>query len=344
MHQMRAAALTGYLEVARSVGLDGPRMLRQAGIAPETLNDPENRLEASVVVGLFDRSAELSGCECFGVMMGEARSFASLGPLSLLLERMANVREVVLASRDFQRHVSDIFAISLEDAGDTCLVRVDLAPGFWSVQVFDYFVVMSYRVNTAASGHRWQPDCMHLVRKPPADPSPWHRAMPVPIEFDSTFNGFSSTRLAMLAPNPRADSTMARHARQLLHLVPLKPIHEGMHERVRRSITLLLPSGRATIEQVAAQLGLSPRSLQRRLDDEGHQFGGLLAEVRRELAAAYLVNSAHPVTTVASLLGYASPSSFTRWFAGTFGASPQAWRAGNAGRDDDNGRSATLRH
>ena len=158
--------------------------------------------------------------------------------------------------------------------------------------------------------------------------------MPVPIEFGDTFNGLSSTREAMLRPNPMADAAMARHARRLLHLLPVKPISETMRDRVRRAITLLLPSGRATIEQVAAQLGMSPRSLQRRLDDEGHQFAELLAEVRRELATAYLANSAHPVTTVAGLLGYASPSSFTRWFAGTFGASPQAWRAENAGRGD----------
>ena len=334
MHQMRAVTLSGYLEVARSVGLDGQRLLREAAITPEVLSDPELRLPASAVIGLLDRSAALSGCEAFGVLMAEARSFSSLGPLSLLLERLPDVREVILAAIDFQRHMNDVVEISLEDEGDACLIRLDLAPGYWSVQAFDHVVAMAFRMLVAASGGRWQPDCVHLVRKAPADPAPWRRVMPVPIEFGDTFNGLSSTREAMLRPNPMADAAMARHARRLLHLLPVKPISETMRDRVRRAITLLLPSGRATIEQVAAQLGMSPRSLQRRLDDEGHQFAELLAEVRRELATAYLANSAHPVTTVAGLLGYASPSSFTRWFAGTFGASPQAWRAENAGRGD----------
>src|SRR5690606_29177040 len=138
-----------------------------------------------------------------------------------------------------------------------------------------------------ASGHQWTPDCVHRMRKMPDDPAPWRRVMPVPIEFGDTFNGLSSTHNAMLAPNPRADEAMARNARRLLHLVPIKPVDEGMRERVRRSITLLLPSGRATIDQVAAHLGMSARSLQRRLDHEGHQFAELLSEVRRELAAAY---------------------------------------------------------
>lgn len=330
MHQMRAVTLTSYLEVAQAVGLDGPRMLRQAGIPPETLDDPEKRLPASAVIGLVDGSAELSGCDSFGLQMAETRTFASLGPLSLLLERLPNVREVMRAAIDFQHHMNDVTEISLEDAGDTCLIRFDLAPGYWSVQVFDYTVAFAYRVLTAASGGRWRPDCVHLVRKAPENPAPWRRVYAVPIEFGATFNGFSNSRSVMLVPNPLADEAMARHARQMLHLVPVQSVHQGLGDRVRRSITLLLPSGRATIDQVAAQLGLSARSLQRRLDDEGHQFAELLAEVRRELATAYLANSAHPVTTVASLLGYASPSSFTRWFTAEHGMAPQAWRADNA--------------
>ena len=67
MHQMRAVSLVGYLEVARSVGLDGPRMLRQAGIAPEALDDAEKRLPASAVIGLLaarpsSPAARASGC------------------------------------------------------------------------------------------------------------------------------------------------------------------------------------------------------------------------------------------------------------------------------------------
>lgn len=335
MPQMRAATLANYLEVASSVGLDGARMLRQAGLRPEQLADPETRLPASAVIGLIDRSAALSGCEHFGILMTEARSFASLGPLALLLERLPNVREAVRAAIALQRHMNDVVGISLEESGDTCLVRLDLAPGFWSVPGFDHVVSMAYRVLVGASGGRWRPDCVHLVRSEPDDPGPWRRFFGVPIEFGATFNGLSASSGSMLVPNPLADEEMARHARQLLYLVPLESTEDALNERVRRAITLLLPSGRATIEQVAAQLGMSARSLQRRLDEENHRFAVLLGEVRRELAAAYLANSAHPVTTVAGLLGYASPSSFTRWFTAEFGASPQAWRAGHKARGQE---------
>jgi AraC-like DNA-binding protein len=131
----------------------------------------------------------------------------------------------------------------------------------------------------------------------------------------------------LLSPNPLADATMALHAQRLLGLVPIEDGPKPNSERVRRAIAALLPVGRATLEQVAAQMALSPRSLQRQLGDEGYRFGELLGEVRKELAEAYLTGSNQPVTSVAGLLGYASPSAFTRWFAGAFGSSPQAWRS-----------------
>jgi len=341
MHQVRAVTLSRYVEVARKVGLDGNRMLREVGISREWLEDPEHRLPAGKVLALLDRSAELSGCESFGILLTEARTFPSLGPLSLLLERLANVREVVREATEFQRHLNDIVDFSTDDSGDTCVVRLDMAPAFWSMTACDHIVSMAYMVLVGASGNRWQPDRIHFVRREPADPTPWRQMFHVPIEFDSTFSGLSASRDSMLVPLPLANEVMVNHARRLLRLVHVDPTAETFTERVRRSITLLLPSGHATIERVAAQLGLSSRSLQRRLDEEGHQFAELLNEVRRELATAYLSSSTHPITTVAELLGYSSPSSFTRWFAGSFGSPPQLWRADHA--NDDIGRQAARR-
>lgn len=327
MHQMRAAALTGYLEVARSVGLDGERVLREAGLPLRALADPENRLPAIRVLRVIDRSAELSHCEHFGLLMAEARSFASLGPVSLLLERLPNVRAMVLASIELEAHLNDVVTITLDEHGDTALIRFGLLPGFRSVTLFDYLVALGARTLSGGSGGQWQPECFHFTRRVPADPAPWRRVLGPSIEFDAAFDGLSSPLADMMAPNPRADETMAQHARRLLNLVKTVSGEDTPSDRVRREIGIMLPTRRVTFDQVAARLGYSARSLQRQLESEGHQFGDLLNEVRRELALGYLADTDRPVTAVAGLLGYAAPSSFTRWFTQTFGMSPQAWRA-----------------
>ncbi len=333
MQQMRAATIADYVEVANSVGLDGLRMLRQAGISLESLEDPENRLPAGAVVRLLERSAEESGCESFGLLIAERRTFASLGPVSLLLERLPNLRAVVRAATVFQRHLNDVVTIGMEEEAGTTLIKLDLWPEYFGAQALDAVVGTAYQVLVGASGGRWRPECVHTMREAPRDLTVWKRMFPARIEFEANFSGFSCSSASMLVPNPLADETMARNAHHLLRLLPLTTGPEPIGDKVRRTITLLLPSGRATVDQVAGQLGLSTRSLQRRLDEEGLQFAELLSGVRQELATAYLANSARPVTSVAALLGYSSPSSFTRWFAGAFGMAPQVWRANQRGRD-----------
>lgn len=327
MQLMRAANLDGYIEVANSVGLDGVRMLRQAGIALETLNDPENRVPAAAVVRLVQRSAEESGCESFGLLIAETRSFASLGPLSLLLERLPNLRAAIRTLVGYQRQLNDVISTALEESGDTSVFRLDLSPSCWSEQALDQFLGSAYRVITGAAHGRWKPDRVYTIREAPADLTVWRRMIPVPVEFGADFSGFSCSTASLLVSNPFADEAMARNARQLLRLLPVRERPELIADKVRRTISLLLPSSRATVDQVAIHLGVSSRSLQRRLDEEGLQFAELLSEVRQELAAAYLAGSERPVTSVAALLGYSSPSSFTRWFAGAFGVAPQVWRA-----------------
>jgi AraC-like DNA-binding protein len=88
----------------------------------------------------------------------------------------------------------------------------------------------------------------------------------------------------------------------------------------------LLPTGRASIAEVAAALGINLRTLQRRLANEETAFSTLIAGVRRELAERYLASPSYTLTRVAEMLGYGQLSSFTRWFSEEFGLSPTAWR------------------
>jgi AraC-like DNA-binding protein len=346
MQQIRAVSLLGYLDVAASLGLDGAALLRAAGIAGEALSDPENRIPAASVAALLEMSAARSGREDFGLLTAQRRSFADLGPVSMLLEHLPNLREVVRFCIVYRRHFNDIVDISLEEDGETCLIRFGLQPGHWGDQSVDQTIGVAHRGFVGASGGHWRPDCVHLMRQAPRDRLPWQRFFGAPVEFASSCNGFSCAREVLLRPNPLADPTMVQHARRLLGLVPLDAGPKPVGERVRRAIAALLPAGRATLEQVAAQMATSPRSLQRQLGGEGYRFAELLAEVRKDLAAAYLTGSSQPVTSIAALLGYASPSAFTRWFAGAFGSSPQAWRAaaGERGASDeaDPPRSAPI--
>lgn len=324
---MRAVTLTSYLEVARFVGLDPFEMLREVGISPQFLEDPENRLAAEPIVDLLENSARKSGCESFGLLMAECRTFASLGPLSLLLQHLPTPRDVVQAFIDFRRHMNDVLNFAIEDGRETTIFRWEIVPEYAKPQIVDLSAAMAFTVLKAVSNARFSPTSIHLTRKAPADLSVFRRFYCLPIEFESDFNGIVSPSSAMMLPNKLAEETMARHAIRLLQLVPMDKEEARTSDSTRRAIALLLPSGRATLDQVASNLGLSARALQRSLEKEGRSFAVLLNETRKEVAQRYLANSERPVTSIAHLIGYSSLSSFGRWFASEFGVPPHIWRS-----------------
>ena len=326
MHQLRVATLLGYEALATSLGLDGRAVLEQAGLTRKLMQDPENRVPAEAVAQVLAVSARETECENFGLLLAEHRPFAALGPVAMLLERLPDLREMARAAITYQKHFNDIVEISLEECGDGYFLRLSVVPGPWPPQFCDVVLATTHQVMKAASNGIWRPDGVYAVRAQPADLVPWRRLFVVPVKFDSEVNGFAVSREVMEARNPRADPVMAANARRLLDLVQLGPRAGGLADHVRRTIGQLLPDGQANIGQVGAQLGMSPRSLQRRLEAQGLRFDALLDDVRRQLAATYLAQSAQPVTSLAGLLGYASPSSFSRWFVRAFGMSPLAWR------------------
>jgi AraC-like DNA-binding protein len=110
----------------------------------------------------------------------------------------------------------------------------------------------------------------------------------------------------------------------------LKSIHEdsrtALLEQVHQVIWTLLPTGRCSVEQVAAHLGRDRRTLHRQLTREGETFSSLLDQVRRELATRYLANPRHPLSEIAGVLGFSELSAFSRWFSRLFECSPSSWR------------------
>lgn len=102
---------------------------------------------------------------------------------------------------------------------------------------------------------------------------------------------------------------------------------ESIRHRVEHALVELLPSGRSQIEDVARELAVSKRSLQRRLSQEGTSWMQVLNDVRERLARHYLASTGLSVAEVSFLLGFEDPNSLFRAFHRWTGTTPEAWRA-----------------
>jgi AraC-like DNA-binding protein len=119
--------------------------------------------------------------------------------------------------------------------------------------------------------------------------------------------------LAMLAP--QLDEELKQHK-----------VQETFPERVRATIQKKLAGQRPKMQEIARELHLSSRTLQRRLQEAGYSFQQVLEEARHQLARHYLTSSLLDLNETAYLLGYEDSNSFVRAFRGWEGVPPAYWR------------------
>lgn len=326
MHQIRAITLYSYPDVAAALGIDGNQLLARAGISRPSLDEPESRLPAEACIRLLEKAAELSGCDSFGIRMAQCRSFESLGGIALLLERLSTLGEVLSVISDLRRHVSDVLYVSLEQVEYSAIVTFDVIPPLGRIQAADLTVGLGHLTLTGATRGRWVPETVHFTRPVPNDRKTFERFFQAPLEFNSTFNGFSFSGDDLNMPLPLANAMMAHHAKRMLGLVNLPSLTSPVSDHARHSIALLLSSGNASLDKIAANLSKTPRGLQRDLQAEGNKFGQLLNEVKRDVAQKLLAGSGDSVSSISEALGYAALPAFTRWFEHEFGLPPTRWR------------------
>ena len=99
-------------------------------------------------------------------------------------------------------------------------------------------------------------------------------------------------------------------------------------QSLKTFIAELLPDERPTIERLAPRLGMSIRTLQRRLRDWGHSFEDIVDTTRREIAMDRLARGTRSITEIAFLLGYSDLSHFTRAFRRWTGVTPSEFARG----------------
>jgi AraC-like DNA-binding protein len=99
-----------------------------------------------------------------------------------------------------------------------------------------------------------------------------------------------------------------------------------LRTRVENAISSLLPHGRVLVEDVARSLGMSERTLARKLSDEGLNFTEILQQLRRDLAVRYLNDRKLHVSKIAWLLGFHELSAFTHAFKRWTGKTPSQTR------------------
>lgn len=316
---------------AQGHGVGAAELLAGSGVDPTSLTDADARIPLATEELLWERAAKLCGDDCFGLHAAALIRPGVFDVMDYAIRTAPTLRQSLERLARYNRLVHDVAAFRIVDVGET--VRVEhgfVSPGHRPCRQASEFTLASLPVVAAqiAGGRVLSALAVQFAHPAPANLAPYREAFGVRPRFDAEVSAIEFDAARLREPLPGADPGLSRivtaHAERLL--AELGPPQPGLAEQVRRFIAESLDQGAPTLRDVAQRLHLSERSLQRRLDEEGCRFAGLVEQVRRELALRYVADRKLALGEVAYLLGFAEPSPFHRAFKRWTGMTPAAAR------------------
>ena len=327
---VRAEAPGRLFELVRALGGSPERVRAAAGVAAADFTDPERPIEVETALRLMDAAAHEVGDDHFGLHAGGLMDYGTLGVLTYAV---LNAPTVGTALRNFERYARSHFRgprIRLETDGDEARLELvlDVADGVPRRQHAEAAAVVGLRILRQLIGPDWRPRRVLFAHDRPRDVSEHERVFGAPLRFRQGIHVglvFDARDLKRRVPGAdrRLLPVIERHLDELLAKPEARDTWLG---EVRNAIASSICDGYPGIQTVARRLGLSARTLQRRLGEERTVFKTLVEDVRRELALRYLADGRTRLTDVAFLVGYSELSAFGRAFHRWTGSTPLAMR------------------
>ena len=330
---VRIGPICSVPDVLRNLGQDPAAVLGEVGLDLRLFDDPDNLISFEARARLLSHCAAKTGCQHFGLLIGERGGLQGFGLVGLLARYSADVRTALQRLGGFFHLHGSGSSITLSVVGSRATLRYDfLQPNNESMEQLGAGAVASmHKALQGLCGNDWGPIEIRLAHRAPPDLQPYRRYFRVAPIFDGAEYSIVFDASWLDRPMPEGDDELIRHLQR--YILTLGPKYDGsLAAQVRSVLRAAIVAGQAGEEQIAALFSLHKRTLHRRLVAEGTQFRVIDGDCRFEIARQLLEGSALPITQIAETLGYAETAVFTRAFRRWSGTTPSLWREQPMGR------------
>ena len=331
---VRVDALRQFDKLVASLGGDAATLLQRARIERAALDQGKGVIPFSQMADLFDRASNELACADFGLRLATTQAAHGatkvLGPLDVAMRNSPTLGE---ALRYFANHVhaySNALRICFEKIPNDA--RIFMSFEFTSMgfaaqrQAVEHALALIQHTVLAISGGQARARELWFTHEPLSSASTYRSHCNATARFGQSTNGLFFEASDFEQALPDADPQLYEIATSFIdQRFPTTAM--SLSERVRIIIGRLLVEGNCTHERVASSVGMHPRTLQRRLRDEGESFEAIKDSVRRDVALRYLQQPNVSLVRVTEILGYSETSVLSRSCHRWFCASPRELRA-----------------
>ncbi len=331
MHRMTSTGFRVLADVLTDAGANVEALLNEFDSSHEDVWANPNGVRLELVYKVMAAAAVRTGNPDIGLLAYARAHPANLEVLGYAVMSCPTLGAALQRFVDYQSLICNGFHMSLDqEPGAVKLIGLDVStqPSLTPRAYIDAGAAQILGlVHWLLPNRKPDPVAASFTYPRPADIRQLERLLGRNLSFGASYNSlsFSIDDCAMALPtaDPALDVLHVEYARTRLNLM----LNGSMTERVRRVLAERLAQGvPSDLNRIAQALGISARSLQRRLADEGIHFSALQDEARLRLAHTFLRNSVRSVKYIGALLGFRDQSSFHKACIRWFGMTPGCYR------------------
>ena len=326
------------LAIARlkSAGVPVAPLLRRVGLTPEVIADPEERLSVRSQIALLDEAAIALQDDCLGFTLARDFDLRALGLLYYVMASSQTLGDALKRVARYSQTTNEALVVRYQE-GNRLIISLSYSgvPRHSDTHQIEFCMFAVLRICRVLTGQNLVPQHFWISHHRSGANSEMARFVGTAMEFGADNDEFAlnstARELPLIHADPYLNDLLLKNCEAAL--ADRRGDTSQLRTRVENAISSLLPHGRVLVEDVARSLGMSERTLARKLSDEGLNFTEILQQLRRDLAVRYLDDHKLHISKIAWLLGFNEVSSFTHTFKRWTGKTPSQMRTTAAASD-----------
>jgi AraC-like DNA-binding protein len=314
----------------RAAGIPLAPLLSRAGLTVEQIDDPGVRLTVQNQIRLLELAAEALPDDLLGFHLAQDYDLREIGLFYYVLASSEILADALHRAERYSGIVNEGISLQARIGKETAIalsyVNIDRRSDRHQME---FWLISLVRLCRQLTNRRLVPSRVRVMHRRNKTPAEFRSYLGCEIEFGSSVDEVVFPAAVKLMPivsaDPYLNQLLLKYCEEAL---AYRPAHGAtLRSNVENAITPLLPHGKANAGEVARQLGMSHRTLARRLAAEQLTFSEIQTELKTDLASCYLRDGDLPISQIAWLLGYREVSAFTHAFKRWTGMAPRQSRA-----------------
>ena len=311
-------------------GVDKGALLRSVGIDPDSPMDPKQMLPDTDYYALLERIAAVDGhAVTLPLRVGAAMRCDDYGAFGLAWKSATDLRGSYERAERYARVLTNVSTYELEPTDDGGFMHLNRqGERRLGLRLSNEATMASiWSISRQVSSREHAPIAVYFKHPPPVSTADHEAYFGCPAHFGSDRDALHLSTEALQTPNKLGDAGISKFFETHLE-TELKKLGDdsSLEKRVQIRVSQSLSGGVPTLSAVARYLGMSGRTLQRRLSERGCSYQILVDESRRQLAERLLRQTDYSLAEVSFMTGFSEQSAFNRAFKRWEGQTPRSYR------------------